>query len=248
MMITIFRRSLAFLVVVFVLASVLLAQSKRPLRHTDYDAWRNIVSQKLSPDGNFLAYGLFPQEGDGEVIVRNLKSGAEWREAAGARPEPPRPNQTALVEEEPPQLPTIAVHFTPDHRFVIFSIFPTKAEVDKAKKAKKKPEEMPKGGLVIMDLASGAVTRTPQVKSFRVPEKAGTVVAYLRAEKPGAAGGKDVAKEAQPSNEAGVAEAAAETKKPEKKKEYGSELVLRNPVSGKEHTFADVLEYVLSKD
>jgi dipeptidyl aminopeptidase/acylaminoacyl peptidase len=252
MMITIFRRSLACLAVIFVLASALPAQSKRPLRHTDYDAWRNIQSQKLSPDGNFLAYGLFPQEGDGEVVVRNLKTGAEWREPAGARPEPPRPNQAALVEEEPPQLPTITVHFTPDRRFVVFSTFPTKADVDKAKKAKKKPEEMPKGGLVIMDLGSGAVTRTPQVKSFRVPEKAGTVVAYLRAEKPTAGSAKGAAKEGQSSNEAGAAattaEATAETKKPEKKKEYGSELVLRNPVSGKERTFADVLEYALSKD
>src|SRR5436309_9733001 len=111
---------------------------------------------------------------------------------------------------------------------------------------------MPKGGLAIMDLGSGAVARTPQVKSFRVPEKAGTVVAYLRAEKPTAGGAKGAAKEGQSSNEAGAAattgEATTETRKPEKKKEYGSELVLRNPASGKERTFADVLDYVLSKD
>ncbi|HEV2987813.1 MAG TPA: prolyl oligopeptidase family serine peptidase [Candidatus Angelobacter sp.] len=246
---TLLRRSLTFLLATLVSASILAAQAKRPLRHTDYDTWRNIISQKLSPDGNFLVYGLFPQEGDGEVIVRNLKSSAEWREPAGARPEPPRPNQAALVEEEPPQPPSISIHFTPDHRFVVFSTFPTKAEVDKAKKEKKKPEEMPKGGVVIMDLASGTATRIAQVKSFRVPEKAGAVVAYLRAEKPspgGTGGAKGNAKE----NEAGSAEPAAESpsKKPEKKKEYGSELVLRNAASGKEHAYADVLDYVLSKD
>src|SRR5215471_4719907 len=99
------------------------AQTKRPLQHTDYDAWRSISGQQLSPDGNFLVYGLFPQEGDGEVIVRNLKSGSEWREPAGARPEPPRPNQATLVEEEPPVQPSITVHFTPDHHFVAFSTF-----------------------------------------------------------------------------------------------------------------------------
>src|SRR5437016_8270019 len=207
MTITPLRRSVAILLATLVSTSILAAQSKRPLRHTDYDAWRNIVSQQLSPDGKFLVYGLFPQEGDGEVIVRNLKSGAEWREPAGARPEPPRPNQATLVEEEPPQRPSITVHFTPDHRSVVFSTFPTKAEVDKAKKEKKKLEEMPKGGLVIMDLASGTPARIVQVKSFRVPEKAGAVVAYLKTEKPSPAGAKGSAKE----NEAGTADTATES-------------------------------------
>jgi dipeptidyl aminopeptidase/acylaminoacyl peptidase len=251
MMITTFRRSIAFLVAVLLLVSALLAQTKRPLRHTDYDSWRNIQSQKLLPDGNFLAYGLFPQEGDGEVVVRNLKTGAEWREAAGARPEPPRPNQALLTnEEEPPPPPNIIVNFTPDNRFVVFSTFPSKADVDKAKKEKKKPEDMPKGGLVIMDLTSGAATRIPKVKSFRVPEKSGTVIVYLRAEKPDAAAAKGAkeTKEKPPSNEAGSSEATAEPKKPEKKKEYGSELVLRSPITGKERTFPDVLDYALTKD
>ena len=100
-MLTLLRRSFAFLLLALVSASMMAAQSKRPLRHTDYDAWRNIVSQKLSPDGSFLAYGLFPQEGDGEVIVRNLKSGAEWREPAGARPEPPPQLRTTLRSRRP---------------------------------------------------------------------------------------------------------------------------------------------------
>src|SRR6266436_6258248 len=138
MMLTLLRRSFAFLLLALVSASMMAAQSKRPLRHTDYDAWRNIVSQKLSPDGSFLAYGLFPQEGDGEVIVRNLKTGAEWRAPAGARPEPPRPNQTALNEEEPAPPPAITVNFTPDGRFAALSTFPSKADVDKAKKERKK--------------------------------------------------------------------------------------------------------------
>ena len=44
-------------------------------------------------------------------------------------------------------------------------------------------------------------------------------------------------------NEAGTAETATESpgKKPEKKKEYGSDLVLHNSVTGKEDTYADVL-------
>jgi hypothetical protein len=68
------------------LLTVSFAQSKRPLNHRDYDGWRSIVGQKLSNDGKFLAYGVFPQDGDGELIVRNLVTGKEQREPAGARP------------------------------------------------------------------------------------------------------------------------------------------------------------------
>ena len=61
------------------------AQSQRALNHGDYDSWRSIVGQKLSADGTFLVYGLFPQEGDGEVVIRNLATGKEQREPAGQR-------------------------------------------------------------------------------------------------------------------------------------------------------------------
>src|SRR5207244_314193 len=57
--------------------------AKRPLAHRDYDSWKSIAPVTLSRDGKFLAYGLFPQEGDGEVIVRNLTSGKEFRYKAG---------------------------------------------------------------------------------------------------------------------------------------------------------------------
>ena len=67
------------------------AQTKRPLNHHDYDGWRSIVGQKLSNDGKFLVYGLFPQEGDGEVVIRNLVTGKEQREPAGVRPAPTPP-------------------------------------------------------------------------------------------------------------------------------------------------------------
>src|ERR1019366_6727349 len=72
-----------------------LARSQRPLNHGDYDSWRSIVGQKLSADGKFLVYGLFPQEGDGEVVIRNLATGKEQREPAGQRPAPvpPAPDQ-----------------------------------------------------------------------------------------------------------------------------------------------------------
>src|SRR5262245_5161232 len=65
--------------------------TKRALTHQDYDNWRSIQGQTLSRDGKFVAYAAVPQDGDGEIIVRNLATGAEWRAPRGWRlPTPPQ--------------------------------------------------------------------------------------------------------------------------------------------------------------
>src|SRR5207237_5234449 len=69
--------------------------------------------------------------------------------------------------------------FAADSRFVVFSIEPAKAEVTKAKKEKKKPEDMPKNSLGIMDLSNGQVVRIEKVKSFQVPQDGSGFIAYL---------------------------------------------------------------------
>ncbi len=64
--------------------------------------------------------------------------------------------QTGAFPAESREQRAAADPLTPDSRFVIFSLFPPKAEIDKAKKEKKKPQEMPKNGMVILDLTSGS--------------------------------------------------------------------------------------------
>jgi hypothetical protein len=112
---------------------------KRPLTHQDYDSWRSIQSTHLSADGAYLGYALFPQEGDGEFVLRNLKTGKEWRESIGARP-PAAPANRALQnpDDPPPPPPSIIVAFSKDSRTVVFSTFPPKTEIDKAHKEKKR--------------------------------------------------------------------------------------------------------------
>ena len=219
------------------------AQNKRPLTHQDYDGWHNIQNQSLSNDGKFLAYGIFPEEGDGEVVVRNLQTGTEWRQPAGARPLPTNANPDS---DEPPPVPNITISFTSDSHFVMFSVFPAKADTDKAKRDKKRPDEMPKNGIVILDLTSGTPVRIDRVKNFQVSEKANGVLAYLREPEParsGAGRGAAPAEVAAPTASAtgGAAGRGA-------RKEYGSDLVLRNLTTQAERTFPDALAYTLTKD
>src|SRR5712671_3696914 len=62
------------------------AAQKKPITHDVYDSWKSIQGTKLSSDGVWLAYALTPQEGDGELIVRNLKTNAEIHAARGRDP------------------------------------------------------------------------------------------------------------------------------------------------------------------
>lgn len=166
-------------------ASVLAQPAKRPLTHSDFDGWRNIATPTLSRDGRWLAYSFMPQDGDGDLIVREVATGKENRVAVGALP-PPSP--TAADENAPPEAPppprVVRIAFTSDSRFAIATTYPAKVDVAAARKAKKKPDEMPRGGLVILDLGTGDTTRVNDVKSFQVPAKGGAWLAFLKEGKP----------------------------------------------------------------
>jgi dipeptidyl aminopeptidase/acylaminoacyl peptidase len=235
------RRVIVLLLLAILLAPLTEAQvpaAKRALTHADYDGWRSIQSQQLSRNGKHLAYLLVPQDGDGEVIVRNLATGAEWRHTRGAQPVNQAP------QAGPRQFGASAnarLNFTADSRFAVFQILPTKAETEKARKEKKKPEDRPKNALGIMDLATGQVARIERVKSFQVPEDGAGFIAYLLEPKP-----EEKKEDKKP--EAAPAPAAGGRRNREKKKEYGSDLVLRSLADKSERTFADVLEYSFSDD
>jgi dipeptidyl aminopeptidase/acylaminoacyl peptidase len=224
----------AVLCTIALLATMTLAQqasaTKRALTHQDYDSWRSIVAQQVSRDGKFVAYAYQPQDGDGEVVVRNIATGVDWRAPRGYRPPVPPPdesipNAAELIAEQARLLRPV---FTADSRFLVFGTEPTKAEVTKAKREKRKPEEMPKNGLSIMDLSNGTVTRLENVKTFRVPEDGSGFIAYLS---------EPVATGSNPPSSGRT-----------KKKEYGSDLVLRNTITGAERKFADALDFTISKD
>jgi dienelactone hydrolase len=222
------NRSSCWLILILALLLVqvgLTAQSpvKRPISYDAYDGWRTIQGTKISRDGTWLVYALTPQDGDGELIVRNLKTGTESRQARG---------RDAVI--------------TADDKFVVFTIAPFKADVDKAKKEKKKPEEQPKSGLGVLNLATGQVFTADRVKSFKVADESGRFVAYLLEapeKKPEAKpeGKPEPKPEAKP-------EPGAAKKPKEKKKDPGTELVIRDLAAGTDSRVPEVVEYVWAKD
>jgi dipeptidyl aminopeptidase/acylaminoacyl peptidase len=235
------------LIVATAIAALAQSTGKRPLHHRDYDSWRTIQNQTLSNDGKFLAYALFPQEGDGEIVVRDLNTGREIRQSAGALPATPDNTNFELPATEQAAARNVHIAFTHDHRFLIAGTFPGKAETDKAKKERKRPDEMPRPGLVIIDLTSSTATRVADVASFQAAETA-AVAAYLKGPKPGsrAPAGEANDDDDQDQRRGGAAAGVATRAR----NQLGSDLVLLDlrAAQPKERTFEDVSDYSLSKD
>src|SRR5262245_34279383 len=203
-------------IVVFCLATAAgpSGQQKRPITHDVYDSWKSIQGTKVSRDGVWVAYALVLQDGDGELVVRNLQAGTEYRAPRGRDPV-----------------------FTPDGKQVVFAKAPLKADTDKARKAKKKPDEMPRAGVGIVELSTGRVTTLAEhVKSFRLPDDPVSFVAYLAAPE-----GEAPARTGRDGQE------GQEGKTP-RKHEPGTDLVIRDLASGAEQVTHEVAEYAVSRD
>ena len=213
---------------------------RRALTHQDFDGWRSIASQVLSRDGHWLAYAYMPLEGDGDLIVRELATGREQRVPVGALPPPP-----LTAAEENPERPAprreVSITFTSDNRFVVATAFPPQAETLAAKRARKKADEMPKEGFVLLNLATGATERVDSVKNLQVPAKGGAWVAYLKESAP-------EKKETAPAKPAD-GDTAAQPAAKKKEKRYGTDLVLRDlTAAAAERLFPNVLEYSFARD
>ena len=143
---------------------------KRPITYDVMDSWKSIQGTRLSDDGQWLAYATSAPGDDGEVVVRNLRSGQEFR----------HPRGTAPV-------------FTPDAKVVVFTIAQPRAEEERENAAAETPaaegqgragqgrgnaRREPRTGMGILTLADGQVKTFEKVGSFSVPAKSSTWLAY----------------------------------------------------------------------
>jgi dipeptidyl aminopeptidase/acylaminoacyl peptidase len=224
--------------------------AKRPLTYDVVDYWKSIQGTRLSDDGQWLAYATTAPGDDGELVVRNLRTGQEFKQARGMSPQ-----------------------FTPDAKFVVFTVAQPKAEEERDTQANAagggeptaEPTEPgqgrgrggntrrePRTGFGIMTLPDGQVKTFDKVGSFRIPEKSSIWVAYYKGLGGTGAGGAGRGGRggAAPATAAGRGAAGARgggtqpaTGTREKRKDPGSDLVVRNLVTGEETTIPEVAEY-----
>jgi dipeptidyl aminopeptidase/acylaminoacyl peptidase len=169
------------------------AAGKRPLSYDAYDAWWSIQGTTLSRDGEWLAYALTAQGLDGQLIVRNLRTVQELKHPRGTNPS-----------------------FTPDGKFVVFTIAQTKAEEEKERLANRgrsgentqgrggegsqgrggegsqgrgDANTPPRTSAGIMTLATGQVSTVERIGTIEMPGESSTWVALHRG-RPAGGGGR----------------------------------------------------------
>ena len=151
---------------------------KKPLGYDVYDYWKSIGGARLSDDGQWFAYSLTSQAEDPELVVRNVGSGQEFRQPRGTGPQ-----------------------FTPDGKFLLFTIPPPRSETENQAGASPTPSPTPAAGaegqpaaanrnsIGIMALPGGQVTTVEQIASFRLPTESSTWVALQKGRAGGAGRG-----------------------------------------------------------
>ncbi len=247
------RRSALVLAVLISVQYSLTAQtpapSRRPLTYDVVDSWRSIQGTRLSDDGQWLAYALTAQGEDGELVVRNTRTGQEFRHPRGVSPS-----------------------FTSDGKLVVFTIAQAKADEERERQERERAEGQapaaegqptsgrgaaarrnePRTGMGIMTLAGGQVTSFEKVGSFRLPEESADWLAYYKGA--GGAGAADAGGRGgrggrgTPPSAAGTGrQGGSERGTGARRKEPGSDLVLRSLGTGAETIIPEVTEYTVDR-
>ncbi len=180
---------------------------KKPLDHDVYEGWKTLGNPIISHDGQWASYTINPQKGDGFLYLVNLKTNALDSINRG-----------------------YDAVFSPSSEFLGFKIKPQHAVTRKAKKDKKKEDEMPKDSLGIWIMKDNQVLKFPDVKSFKVPEESSTWLAYHHFEI------KDTSRIDTTEN------------KKNGNKSEGTDLVIFNPATKDSFTYRQVVEYTIADE
>ncbi len=209
--------------------------NKKVLSFADYDIWRTASGISLSRDGKYVAYLVGSEGADGEAVVRHVASGKEFRFPRGAA------TGVAALGTSP--------RFSPDGKRVLLPLSPTKAEIEKAKADKLKPEEFPKAGVAIVDLPSGQIAeQLAGVTSFQVGGEGEGFMIYRKAGAPEP--GKDDGKQPKlpPGKGKGGLQPGTGAPPTTPVRTTATDVFVRDLASGATRTILDVTEYTLSAD
>ncbi|MCZ8023758.1 MAG: prolyl oligopeptidase family serine peptidase [Cyclobacteriaceae bacterium] len=192
------------------------APVKHLLTHSVYDSWKEIPYKSISPDGSYAATIINPQDGDGKVVIYNLKRNVQDSIKRAAE-----------------------FNFSFDSQYAVFKIKPEKQKVKDLRRQKKKKEDLPKDSLGIFSLLERKVEKISNIRSYKMPEKAGGWVAYMH----------EASKEEKSSAKPDTAKSKVLKPKKVKKNsdENGYTLTLHNVQSKQKVTFGYIKDYTFAK-
>ena len=137
-----------FTVVACLLCAALPLQAqKKALDHSVFDSWQSVSNTAISPAGHVISYEVNPQEGDGCLTLRISGKKAE------RVIEIPRGYKATVLDDE---------------SYAVCLVKPFFQKTRRAKIDKKKPDQMPKDSLAVVNLRTGEIRKFPDVKSYKI--------------------------------------------------------------------------------
>ena len=191
---------------------------KKQLDHSVYDDWKSLSNVSVDDNGLYAAAIITPQEGDSKLFIQDLKKNKTF--------EHNRVSNYSL---------------SPDGKYTVALLKAPFADTRQAKIDKKKPEEMPKDSLLIVDNETFAYHVLPNVKSYKTSTELGNYVAYKTTlQKDTTSLPKDT------TNVASNDTATNNTKKKDKDKDKEL-LILHNLKTQKQDTLRNATDFVFNK-
>ena len=126
---------------------------KKPLHIEDFADWRTISNSIISNDGDYVAFELNPQKGDGNLIINQKNR-----------------NDTIPRGDK--------AKFSPENDFIVFEIEQPEDTIRQAKLDKVKKDKMPKDSLGIYFFKHHETFKFPKLKSFQIPEENARWIAF----------------------------------------------------------------------
>jgi len=130
--------------------------NKRALQHSDYDGWKNVKGHKISDNGEWVAYEVNPQKGDGYLYLYQQSS--------------------AQLDSFPRGYDA---RFSPDSKSLIFKVKAPLDTIRQAKLKKVKKKDLPKDSLAVLNLTTNSLVKYANLKSFKTPLDSGEWIAFV---------------------------------------------------------------------
>ena len=228
------RSPFALALGVFLALPVMAANDPAPraIQLPDILAWKRIVAPVISNDGAWFAYRVSPNEGDSEVVIRNLKDGKDQHYPIGEIPQ-------GAAGGPPPGfgLPPRDLVISEDNKWAAFLAYPTAKEAKGLKKQKKPVQSR----VILVDLAAGTKTEFDKVRRFAFSGERSTMLALHRYG-PDGAGPNPAAMAAAAAAPAAGPNAPAPPERP-----TGTDLLLYDLASATELNVGNVSEFAFDK-
>lgn len=129
---------------------------KKSISHSDYDGWKDLKNQKISPNGEWISYEINPQKGDGFLYLYQVK--------------------TKILDSVPR---AFDAEFSPNSEVLSFRIKPQYNTLRQAKLKKVKKDDLPKDSLGIWNLGDKSINKFASLKSYKMPKENAEWMAFL---------------------------------------------------------------------